>query len=333
MKLWNKRQHPSLHATSRVVRNNFLAASFFSVALAMVVCAVLGIDHRGDGYARPAASATVPLDGPFAERLSSPTARRLSGGGPLSPPSCLHEPEGGVYDLSVWYYIPPFGLVYLFGLLWIFVGIAIVCDTFFEPALDAISTKLRLTKDVAGATFMAAGSSAPEFFTSLADAFISKSGAGIGTIVGSAMFNILIIVAASALLSGQRELAINWRPILRDSSFYLASIFLLFVFMRWGSEEKYFAKDGVGYIEWWEGLVMWLVYVVYILFMTVNSCVFYVCSAGRCCCCRIAPRTGVCKHYGWQFISLKDAKAVDDATEGAAAALELAMKKYAAGDY
>ena len=48
-----------------------------------------------------------------------------------------------------------------------FAGIAIVCDDYFVPALEAIVEKLGLSDDVAGATFMAAGSSAPELFTSV----------------------------------------------------------------------------------------------------------------------------------------------------------------------
>lgn len=41
---------------------------------------------------------------------------------------------------------------------------------------------------------MAAGSSAPELFTSLAGVVVD-SDVGVGTIVGSAVFNILVIVA------------------------------------------------------------------------------------------------------------------------------------------
>ena len=51
---------------------------------------------------------------------------------------------------------------YVFCILWLFVAIAIICDDFFVPSLEAISEKLDLSEDVAGATFMAAGSSAPE---------------------------------------------------------------------------------------------------------------------------------------------------------------------------
>jgi hypothetical protein len=55
---------------------------------------------------------------------------------------------------------------YILGVLFMFLGIAIVCDDFFVASLEAISENLQLSEDVAGATFMAAGSSAPELFSS-----------------------------------------------------------------------------------------------------------------------------------------------------------------------
>ena len=70
------------------------------------------------------------------------------------------------------------------------------------PSLEAISEKLHLSEDVAGATFMAAGSSAPELFTSVVGVAF-ETDVGVGTIVGSAVFNILIIIALTAALAGQ----------------------------------------------------------------------------------------------------------------------------------
>ena len=55
-----------------------------------------------------------------------------------------------------------------------FAGIAIVCDDYFVPALEAIVEKLGLSDDVAGATFMAAGSSAPELFTSVIGEYVYR---------------------------------------------------------------------------------------------------------------------------------------------------------------
>ena len=46
-------------------------------------------------------------------------------------------------------------------------AIAIVCDDYFVPCMETISDKLNLQSDVAGATFMAFGSSSPELFASI----------------------------------------------------------------------------------------------------------------------------------------------------------------------
>lgn len=145
-----------------------------------------------------------------------------------------------------------------------FIGIAIVCDEFFEPSLTIISDNLKLNPDVAGATFMAIGSSAPEFFSSLMDVFVFKNNVGLGTIVGSAMFNILVIVGVSALFatvcSGEKKktLAIDWRPVVRDVSFYSLSIILI-VACFWDS-----------HVMWYEGLALVMTYVVYIIVMIYN---------------------------------------------------------------
>ena len=107
-----------------------------------------------------------------------------------------------------------------------FVGLAIVCDDYFEAALEAICEALGLKEDVAGATFMAAGGSAPELFTSIMGVFVSKSDVGFGTIIGSAVFNVLFVIAVCAYMCP--NLTLTWWP-LRDSVFYLFAIMVLLV--------------------------------------------------------------------------------------------------------
>ena len=58
--------------------------------------------------------------------------------------------------------------------LYMFLALAIVCDDFFVPSLEILCEKCHMSEDVAGATFMSAGSSAPEFFTSLIGMFNAK---------------------------------------------------------------------------------------------------------------------------------------------------------------
>jgi len=112
-------------------------------------------------------------------------------------------------------------------LLIIFYFLAVVCEEFFIDSLDRISKKLKLSSDVAGATFMAAGSSAPEFFTSLFAVLAitgDRADIGAGTIVGSAIFNILVIIGASAAFKVAK---LQWQPVVRDTLFYCFSIILL----------------------------------------------------------------------------------------------------------
>jgi K+-dependent Na+/Ca+ exchanger-like protein len=139
-----------------------------------------------------------------------------------------------------------------------FKALGTVCDEYFVPSLEMISEKLGLSNDVAGATFMAAGSSAPELFTSLVATFLIVNEGGVGAIIGSAIFNILVIVGATCAFAGQ-VLDIWWYPLARDCFFYALSILLLALFIM---DET---------VEWWEGLIMFLSYCVYCIYMKYNE--------------------------------------------------------------
>lgn len=84
---------------------------------------------------------------------------------------------------------------------------------------------------VAGATFMAAGGSAPELFTSVIGVFVSFDDVGIGTIVGSAVFNILFVIGMCAIFS-KTLLSLTWWPLFRDCTFYSISLLVLIYFFH-----------------------------------------------------------------------------------------------------
>ena len=148
------------------------------------------------------------------------------------------------------------------GVVYMFVALAIVCDEFFVPSLEVITEKLAISEDVAGATFMAAGGSAPELFTSIIGVFVSRSDVGIGTIVGSAVFNILFVIGMCAMFS-TGMLLLTWWPLFRDVSFYSTSLLLLITFFR----------DQT--ITWWEALILFLWYIAYVVFMKFNQVIGY----------------------------------------------------------
>ncbi|KAM9826586.1 sodium/potassium/calcium exchanger 1-like isoform 4-T4 [Syngnathus typhle] len=144
------------------------------------------------------------------------------------------------------------------GMIYMFVALAIVCDEFFVPTLEVITNKLDISDDVAGATFMAAGGSAPELFTSLIGVFVSHSNVGISTIVGSAVFNILFVIGMCAIFS-REMLHLTWWPLFRDVSFYILDLMMLIIFFL----------DNT--ILWWESTMLVLGYLSYVCCMKFNS--------------------------------------------------------------
>ncbi|CAJ0955000.1 unnamed protein product, partial [Mesorhabditis belari] len=148
--------------------------------------------------------------------------------------------------------------LHVIGLVYMFVALAIVCDEFFVPSLAVLTDTLAISDDVAGATFMAAGGSAPEFFTSVIGVFIAQNNVGIGTIVGSATFNILCVLACCTLFS-TTVLQLTWWPLFRDVSIYIFALFLLVIFFL---DEK---------ITWPEALALFLIYLFYCTFMKYNE--------------------------------------------------------------
>ncbi|XP_038851486.1 sodium/potassium/calcium exchanger 2-like [Salvelinus namaycush] len=149
-------------------------------------------------------------------------------------------------------------VLHMFGMLYMFISLAIVCDEFFVPALTVITEKLAISDDVAGATFMAAGGSAPELFTSVIGVFVSHSNVGIGTIVGSAVFNILFVIGMCAIFS-REILNLTWWPLFRDVSFYIMDLIMLICFFL------------DNYISYWESIVLLSAYAAYVIFMKFNS--------------------------------------------------------------
>ncbi|XP_014674615.1 PREDICTED: sodium/potassium/calcium exchanger 3-like isoform X2 [Priapulus caudatus] len=118
--------------------------------------------------------------------------------------------------------------------------------------------RLNIGEDVAGATFMAAGSSAPELFTSIIGVFIAKGDVGVGTIVGSAVFNILAIIGLCGIAAGM-VVELTWWPLFRDTSYYSLAIVILIVVIFNGE------------VTWYESVIMLVMYAIYIVIMKFNS--------------------------------------------------------------
>ncbi|XP_028330735.1 sodium/potassium/calcium exchanger 2 isoform X2 [Gouania willdenowi] len=200
--------------------------------------------HRTLLFTRHQRDPNVSADMPIAMR-SSADGNESQGSYPPDIFSLTQRRQGAV-------------VLHMFGMIYMFIALAIVCDEFFVPALTVITEKLTISDDVAGATFMAAGGSAPELFTSIIGVFISHSNVGIGTIVGSAVFNILFVIGMCAIFS-KEILNLTWWPLFRDVSFYILDLILLIIFFL------------DNFISMWESIVLLSGYASYVIFMKFNS--------------------------------------------------------------
>ncbi len=117
---------------------------------------------------------------------------------------------------------------YSLALITSFYLIAQVSDRYFVISLDQIAKRFNMSHDMSGATLMAIGSSAPELFVAII-ALLRSGGheeIGVGTIVGSALFNLLVIIGVSVIV---KDAKLQWQPILRDLLFYTIAIFALYI--------------------------------------------------------------------------------------------------------
>ena len=110
--------------------------------------------------------------------------------------------------------------------------------------------------------------------------FVTKTDLGIGTIVGSAVFNIFGVISVCGLFASSK-IPLNWYPITRDCVIYGLTVILLIIVLLdekvWEpfspsllsplhSNNLYFLQ-----VYWWESLIMIGFYGVYIVLMTFNT--------------------------------------------------------------
>lgn len=160
------------------------------------------------------------------------------------------------------------GLVYFLGLFYLFIGVSIVSDRFMA-AIEVITSKEKEVKmkkangetqivvvrvwneTVANLTLMALGSSAPEILLSIIEMFAKGFEAGDlgpGTIVGSAAYNLFVIIAICVLVIPKGEV----RKIKHLRVFFVTATWSVFAYI-W----LYMILDVItpGVVNVWEGLL------------------------------------------------------------------------------
>jgi cation:H+ antiporter len=117
-----------------------------------------------------------------------------------------------------------------FAVLTVFVSTAVlwVGSDLLERGSARLGTHYNLPPVVQGGIIAAAGSSFPELATVVIAALLGTFGLGVGTVVGSAVFNILVIPGLAVIISGG-HIASTRTLVHKETLFYILSVVVLFL--------------------------------------------------------------------------------------------------------
>lgn len=143
---------------------------------------------------------------------------------------------------------------------------------------------------VAGATLMAAGASSPELFSSIVALFITHSALGLGTIVGSEIFNQLCICAGAVFAAKSGKLELDRAILIREVGFYALGIALFGYALRDTRPDP--EDDGQLhiYISFGESVLVFGGYVLYVLVCANMDTIVDFCEALSYACKRASRR-------------------------------------------
>ncbi|NBI07730.1 calcium/sodium antiporter [Senegalia massiliensis] len=138
---------------------------------------------------------------------------------------------------------------------------------FFVDGASSIAKKFGLPSILIGLTIVAFGTSAPEAAVSIKAVTTNSNGIAVGNIIGSSIFNILLVVGAAATIKPVR---IKLKTIFKEFPFLLLASGMLFVL----SYDKVLQGTNVNELSRGDGIVLlsiFLVFIYYIIEMAVFS--------------------------------------------------------------
>lgn len=143
----------------------------------------------------------------------------------------------------------------ILGLLWLTLWGKWIVDGAIEIALS-----LGMSELVVGLTIVAIGTSLPELATSVIAAIKKETDIAIGNIVGSNIFNILLVLWVSGLIT---SIAIDWE-IYRDIGVNILATILLTLFL-------YFSKwNKLRRVHWVVFLIFFILYVIFLAYISLT---------------------------------------------------------------
>ena len=142
------------------------------------------------------------------------------------------------------------------NLAWIVIGLVCLIggSNLFVDAATYVAHRFGIRQSIVGLTIVAGGTSLPELATSVVAAYKGRSAIAIGNVIGSNVFNILLILGVTAVIHPLRIMGIT----IVDLMTMLISIGLMWLF----AITKYYVsrREGWVLILTFVGYMAWLLY-------------------------------------------------------------------------
>lgn len=192
-----------------------------------------------------AAAASTSVSEASTSQTSAPEASTSQTSAPEAPTSQSSASEASVASML------KAVVMLVVGLLCLIAG-----SNMFVDNASFVASSLGVSDAVIGLTIVAGGTSLPELATSMVSAKKGNSDIAIGNVIGSNVFNILMIIGITGLVKPMHIAGITTL----DLIMMLASMLLMWFFCR----TTYKVKR-------WEGAVLTIVYLAYLTWLIMNA--------------------------------------------------------------
>ncbi|ADZ84354.1 calcium/sodium antiporter [Cellulosilyticum lentocellum] len=146
--------------------------------------------------------------------------------------------------------------------VWLILGFILLikgADYFVEGASD-IAIRARIPNLIIGLTIVAFGTSAPEAAVSITSALKGQNDIAIGNVVGSNIFNLLIVVGIAAIIT---PLQVQKSIITKEFPFALLSSFILLIL----ANDTIFQSTSLNTISRGDGLILLVLFGIYMYYL------------------------------------------------------------------
>ena len=149
----------------------------------------------------------------------------------------------------------------IFNIILLIIGMVLLIKgaDFFVDGASSIAKKLKIPALIVGLTLVSMGTSAPEASVSISSAFAGASDASLSNIIGSNIFNLLVVLGASLLFS---KISVSKSTVIFDFPFliFITVVLLLMCYVI-----------TVGSIDIWEGIILLVLFIGYLVFIVLRA--------------------------------------------------------------